>query len=226
MRDMRELRDLRALRAVTLPLVLAGLAAAAHADPRNELSIGGAARALRSSSANAITDRNLGGASVGAAHDLGVDLGPASLWASAGLTTGSTEGAMFRNVSTKLEALALTGGLGARLALHRLITLSARIELGAQRVRLDIDDGSASVSDHAWGRMAAASVALDLIGRPGSRLGFGFRVEAGYAMTEAIGLSPQREVPGDALLLPMSDASIGNLDLGGPTLAASLVGQF
>ena len=218
---------MRAMRALPLTLLtFLGLAAAAHADPRNELSIGGAARALRSPSANAVTDRNLGGTSVGAAHDIGVDFGPTSLWASAGLTTGSTDGTMFQRLTTKIDALALTGGLGARYALHRLIHLSARLELGAQRVRLDIDDGSAAVSDRAWGSVAAASAAIDLIGRLGQRLGFGFRVEAGYTMTQAISLTPHRRIDGDTLMLPMTDASIGNLDLGGPTLGASLVGQF
>jgi hypothetical protein len=156
------------MRLVVIPLAALGLASTAHAEPRYELSVGSSARALRSPSANALTDHNLGGASFGAA-----------------------------------------------------------VDLGAQRVRVDLaDHAGTSASDHRWGRMAAAGAALDLVTRPGTRFGFGVRVEVGYVMAQAVSLTPHREVSGDVLMLAMTDAALGQLDLGGPTLGASLVGQF
>lgn len=215
------------MRLALIPLAALGLASTAHAEPRYELSVGSSARALRSPSANALTDHNLGGASFGAAVDLGLDLGPASVWVEAGATTGSADGQMFQTLSTQIAAVDLTGGLRARVPLHRLITASARVELGAQRVRVDISDSAGtSASDHGWGRMAAAGAALDLVTRPGARFGFGVRVEVGYVMAQAISLTPHRDVGGDVLMLAMTDAALGALDLGGPTLGASLVGQF
>jgi hypothetical protein len=215
------------MRLVVIPLAALGLASTAHAEPRYELSVGSSARALRSPSANALTDHNLGGASFGAAVDLGLALGSASVWVEAGATTGSVDGEMFQTLSTQIAAVDLTGGLRARLPLHRLFTASARIDLGAQRVRVDLSDhAGTSASDHRWGRMAAAGAALELVTRPGTRFGFGVRVEVGYVMAQAVSLTPHREVSGDVLMLAMTDAALGQLDLGGPTLGASLVGQF
>ena len=215
------------MRASLIPIAVGCVDSTAHAEPRYELSVGSSARALRSPSANALTDRNLGGAAFGCARDLGIALGPASVWAEAGVTTGSADGAMFQTLSTQLDTLDLAGGLRARVPLHRLITASARVELGAQRVRIDIaDHAGTSASDHGWGRMASAGAALDLVARPGARFGFGVRVEIGYVMAQAISLTPHRLIASDVLMLAMTDAALGKLDLGGPTLGASLVGQF
>jgi hypothetical protein len=215
------------MRAALIPITVCWIVSAAHADPSYELSVGGSARALRSSSANALTDRNLGGTAFGGARNLGLALGRASVWAEAGVTTGSADGEMFQTLSTELATVDLTGGLRARVPLHRLITASARVELGAQRVRVEIADrAGTSASDHGWGRIASAGAALDLVTRPGSRFGFGVRVEVGYVMAQAIALTPHRRVASDVLMLAMTDAALGKLDLGGPTLGASLVGQF
>lgn len=211
--------------APTVVFSLVALVTAAHADPRHELSIGGIARALRSPSANALTAHNLGGAAFGVARDLGLPLGPAALWVEAGAATGSVDGTMFQNLSTEIDTLDVTGGLRARYALHRLVFASARIDLGAQRVRLGIDGAGTSTSDHGWGGVASAAVALDMTTPPG-RGALGIRVEAGYVIAQAISLSPHRSVSDDVLMLEMTDAGLGKLDLGGPTLSASLIGQF
>ena len=195
---------------------------------RHELWIGGSARALRSPSANALTDSNLGGTSLGYARDLGIGLVPGSgLWLEAGLVTGTADGTMFQQLSTELTTLDLTGGLRARYALHRLIVASARIDLGAQRVRVDINDhAGTSASDHSWGPVASAGAALDVYAKTSAPFGFGVRVELGYVLAPGLSLNPHRRVSDDVLMLPMTDFALGKLDVGGPTFAASLIGQF
>src|SRR5215510_6575447 len=99
-----------------IPAILtlcAAAATAAHADPnRNELSLGGNIRALRSSSANALTGDNLSGVSIGAARDLGLSpLPDVSLWAEAGLVADAADGTVFQAMSTAIGEIALTGGL-------------------------------------------------------------------------------------------------------------------
>lgn len=213
-----------------LPALLALLplgATSARADSNDELWIGGATRALRSTSANALTDRNLGGSSLGYARDLGITTLPGvALWAAGGATAQVAEGTMFQTMSTRIDALGFTAGLRARYSLHRLITASARLDLGAQRVGLDLADGFGGASDQAWGTMASAGTALDLfaVARPG--MGLGVRLEIGYVVAQDISLTPHRGSPEDVLELPMRDLAIGGLDLSGPTFTAALVAQF
>jgi hypothetical protein len=230
---------MRATLAIFLTTVLTTVTAtgigtgAARADTnRDELWIGGGARALRSPSANALTDANLSGTSFGFGRDLGRDLGLAVLpglavWADGGLTTGSADGTMFQTLSTEISTIGLTGGLRARYQLHRLIAASAHVALGAQRARLAISDhAGTSASDHGWGSMAQASAALDLFAVAHPPFGIGLRAEFGYAMAQAISLTPRRDTSGDVLMLPMDEAALGSLDLSGPTFAVSVVGQF
>lgn len=225
--------------ALNAPIALLGLfglfgmtastAAPAHAEGnRQELWIGGSARALRSPSANALTDSNLGGTSLGYARDLGLGLVPGGgIWLEAGLVTGAADGTMFQTLSTEITTLDLTGGLRARYPLHRLLVASARIDLGAQRVRVDIDDhASSAASDHSWGPIASAGAALDLFAKASAPFGFGVRVEVGYVLAPGLSLDPHRRVSGDVIMLPMTDFALGKLDVGGPTFAASLIGQF
>src|SRR5262249_44505219 len=139
---------------------------------------------------------------------------------------GAVDGTMFQTLSTDIATLGLTGGLRARYPLHRLIIASARIDVGAERVRLGIHSSGVTFSDHGWGTMVSAAAALDLFAMSGRSFGIGMRVELGYARAQAISLSPRSNVSSDTLMLPMMDASLGKLDLSGPTFAASLVGQF
>ena len=205
---------------------------AALADPNaNELSIGGTARALRSSSANAVTGDNLAGLALGAARDLGIldggGLPGLQLWAEAGLVATSADGTMFQSLSTSIGELGLTGGVAARYRLHRLIAASARLGFGAQRARLSIrDQAGTSASDHGWGAMAAAGAALDLVASARRQLGIGVRFELGYVAAQGIALTPHRDHAGDMIPLTMTELSIGHLDLSGPTLSVSVLGQF
>ena len=78
---------------IALLLMTAAAAPARAEGNRHELWIGGSARALRSPSANALTDSNLGGTSLGYAHDLGIGLVPGSaIWLEAGLVTARPTG--------------------------------------------------------------------------------------------------------------------------------------
>jgi hypothetical protein len=213
-----------------LGVVLA--ATAAHADTNHdEISLGAGARALRTPSANAVTGDNLSGGALGLARDLGHDLGVApvpdlTLWAEAGLGTGSATGTMFQSVSTRIDALAFTGGLAARYRLHRLVTAGARVALGAQRVRLGLTSSGATAYDHGWGMLAAAAAGLDLFAHARPPFGVGVRLEIGYAFAQAVALTPHTDRPDDTLALAMSAASIGHLDLSGPTATVSVLGQF
>jgi hypothetical protein len=206
----------------------------APADPRpalaahhDEISLGGAARALRSPGANALTGANLAGASVGIARDLGASLRPGlTLWAEAGLVTGSAEGMMFQSLSTSIDALAVTGGVAARYRVHRRITAGARVALGAQRARVAIESAGTTAYDHGWGAMASAAAALDVFLTDRPRFGLGLRVEAGYVAAQGIAITLHTDRPGDAIPLAMSELSLGHLDLSGPSAGLSLLGQF
>lgn len=207
--------------------------APAHADPnRDELSLGATARALRSSSANALTGANLAGGSLGVARDVGHDLGVAlpaalSLWLEAGFATGSATGEMFQSLATSIETLDLTAGLAARYRLHRLLGASLRLATGAQRVRVALDDhAGAPAYDHAWGARASAAVSLDLFALSRPPLGLGVRLEAGYVAAQHLALTPHTDAPSDALTLAMTSAALGHLDLSGPSATVSLLGQF
>jgi len=206
-----------------------GTGIAAHHD---EVSLGGTARALRSSSANALTGTDLAGVTLGVArnlgHDLGVSLSPGlTLWAEAGLVTGSADGTMFQSLSTSIDALGLTGGLAARYRLHRRIAAGARVAFGAQRARVAITDRSGTAYDHGWGAMASAAAALDVfLVTPPRRFGLGLRLEAGYVAAQGIALTLHTDRPGDAIPLTMTALSLGHLDLSGPTAALSLLGRF
>ncbi|HEX3762248.1 MAG TPA: hypothetical protein VHW23_26285 [Kofleriaceae bacterium] len=240
------MRALHIAFSVALPLAALAAAPVARADTdtadaddariashHDEVSFGGAARALRSPSANALTAANLAGVSVGLARDLGHDLGFSPLpgvavWAEAGFVTGSASGMMFQALSTTIEQIGITAGLAARYRIHRRIIASAHGALGAQRARVAITDNAGGFAyDHGWGATAQASAALDVfITTPPHHFGLGLRVEAGYVAAQGIALTLHNDRDDGAALLAMQQLSIGHLDLSGPTAALSLLGQF
>lgn len=225
-------RRARRLAAAAALAAVASAAPAARADThRDEISIGGAARALRSASANALTGANLAGGSLGLARDLGRDLGVSplpdlALWAEAGLVTGTATGTMFQALSTEIDELGITGGLAARYRLHRSITASARGALGAHRARAAIIDRGTTAYDHGWGLAGSAGVALDVFALSRPRFGLGVRAELGYAFAQPIALTLHTDRADQVLPLAMTALSIGHLALGGPTAGVSLLGQF
>jgi hypothetical protein len=217
------------LTTLTTALALAALPATARAEPGNdELWLGGSVRALHAGSANAVTASDLGGGSLGYARALGVATRPGlALWLDLGMFSGSAKGEMFQTIGTTVSAVAGTAGIRARYNLHRLIAASARLDLGVQRAALSLDDRSGTAtSDHGWGTLAAASAALDLFANARGPFCFGVRFEYGYTLAQSLDLTPRRTSASDVLELAMTEASIGSLDLSGPTFTASLVAQF
>jgi hypothetical protein len=205
-------------------LVLA-IAATAHAG-NDELSLGSGARALRSSSANALTDDNLAGAAFGYARDLGITAPGLALWVEAGVTIDGARGTMFQTVTTDIGVVGVTAGLRARGHLHRRIAASARLDVGGQRVDVALGDRGGEASDHGWGAMASAGAAIDLLAVAQRSFAFGVRLDVGYVAARAVSLTMQRDTPGETLELAMTELAFGSLDLGGPTFAASLIAQF
>jgi hypothetical protein len=134
---------------------------------------------------------------------------------------------MFQTLATQIDTIGLTGGLRARYQLHRLVAASVRLALGAQRARIAIADRTGtSASDHGWGAMASAGAALDLFAVARPPFGIGLRAETGYIAAQAIALTARRDTSGDVLMLPTTELALGGLDLSGPIVAVSLVGQF
>lgn len=225
-------------------LAVAGAAPVARADSdagtganaelatrHDEISLGGAARALRSPSANALTASDLAGGSIGVARDLSHDLGfvpfpGVALWAEVGFVAGSADGMMFQALSTTIDQLGITAGLGARYRIRRRLVASVHGALGAQRARVAITDGSGTSYDHGWGATAQASATLDVFLTTAPRFGLGLRLEAGYVAAEGIALTLHNDRDDGAALLAMQQLSIGHLDLSGPIAGLSLLGQF
>lgn len=214
-----------------LCLLLLGVAAApARAGDRNELAIGSWSRALRSPSANAVTADNLVGGALAYARDL--RLGPVpglALWAVGSFTWAGAEGTMFQTLATDVEVLGLSAGGRARYRLRDRIVASARLDLGAARTRLRLEDAMGhTASDARWGAIATAAVGLELLALAGPRFALGVRAELGYVVARAPALTASPDGGGgdDVIRLPATEASLGHLDLGGRFFGLSLVSRF
>lgn len=211
-------------------LLLAAAAAPARAEVRNELTLGSWRRALRSPSANAVTDDDMLGPSLAYARDLRLRPLPAlGLWAVGCVTWGGADGTMFETLSTDVAVVGLSAGGLARYRLRDHVIATARLELGTARTRLALEDAMGrTASGASWGGLATAAAGLDLLAGTSPRFSLGLRVEVGYtaAPGSALTVSPASGSDGDAILLPRRDASFGHLDLGGPFYELSLVSQF
>ncbi|HWO17578.1 MAG TPA: hypothetical protein VNO30_02340 [Kofleriaceae bacterium] len=211
-------------------LLIAAAAAPARAGDRNELTIGSWNRALRSASANAVTDDNLTGGALTYARDLALHPVPGlAVWATGAFSWAGAEGTMFRTLATDVGALGLSAGGRARYHLHERVALSGRLDLGAARTKLRIEDSMGhAAGDARWGAIATAAAALDLYAIAGPRFSLGLRAELGYTAASAPELTaePDGDGDGDTILLPRSEASLGHLDLGGRFFGFSLVSQF
>lgn len=211
--------------ALALTLVL-GAAATVHAG-NYEVTMGSYDRALRSSSANAVTDDTLGGGQLGTARALRLDLYPKlEVWATAGFNWGGAEGTLFQTMTTEIDSYGFTLGGRARYSLHRLVHLSGRLDLGPAHQSLTITGNGHTVSDGAWGGTATAAVGLDLMAIAYPRFSFGFRFDLGYVAASGVSLSPSEEGDSSKIELDAMQASIGHLDLGGKFFAFSVLSQF
>lgn len=215
---------------LTLALTLAvALARPAHAND-NELTISESLRALRTTSANAITEDSLFGGALTYGRQLGIELVPhLELWAHATFSWAGAEGMMFQTINTELDTLGLTAGARARYPLwRRHLAATARVDLGAARAALELRDTSGrSASDAGWGGTTSAAFGLELYLVRVQRFALGVRFEIGVVATSSIPLTAT-PAPGseDTLELEMSAASLGDLNLSGPAFTASVVSQF
>ncbi|MGN6106452.1 MAG: hypothetical protein ACTHU0_15205 [Kofleriaceae bacterium] len=220
------------IRAFQIAAVLAGLgalAAQAHAGADNELSIGSYSRALRSSSANALTEDSLGGGTLAYARRLAfAPLPRLALWASGTFAWGGADGQMFQTLSTELDTVAFTAGARARYAVHPRLAAHARLELGTLRAGLELRDPMGrTASDARWGAAGTAALGVELFPIAHPSVSLGIQLELGYAATSGIALTPSANRADDGTLrLPVERASLGELDLGGPFFGASVIGLF
>lgn len=215
---------MRAFRA----LLLVCIASSASAGP-NELWLGGGPRALRASSADALTSDTLDGGQLGYARALDVQL-PYNLGLriDGQLDWGSARGSLFQTMGTEIGSIAPTVGARVVYEPHRRIALSGRLGLGAAHETVTLTPAMGpEVSDGAWAAVASLTLAVDVRLFAGPRVDFGLRGQLGYVVASRVALTPHGDGPSDGTLtLPVMDESIGHLDLGGPMAAFGVVGSF
>jgi hypothetical protein len=212
---------------VALALILLGLlTTTARAD--HELALGSWTRALRSPSANAVTANDLGGGALEYAHSLDVPALPQlEVWADAGMTWGGTSGTMFQTMTTDVDNLGFTIGGRARYAVWKRLRVGGRVDVGTTRTALSLAADNTTLSGRGWGGIADAFASLDLLAVTSPRFSLGLRFELGYVKTTGVGLTLAPDRPDDGTLkLPMSAASIGHLDLSGPSFGFRVISQF
>lgn len=221
---------MRALASLSLALVAASAASAAPAlAGGNELSAIGSTRALRSSSADALTGDSLGGGTISYERDLPWRLLPRlDLAARASFAWGDASGEMFQTTHTDLSTLELSVGARARYEIFRRLAASARLDLGGARTAVTLEPpSSATQSARRWEPAVSAAVGLDVIAiaRPGFALGL--RAELGYtaAAPAPLVLTPAAADDG-TLHLPATMAPFGHLDVSGPTFGLGVITQF
>lgn len=207
-------------------LLLAVLSATAHAGDHNELTFGGGSRALRSNSANAVTDESLANGYLSYGRRLDITLVPQlETWVTGGFTWGATDGTLFQ-MDTEIDTLGFTGGGRLRYVLHPNLAVAARVDLGTARTSLAIDGLGHRVSDSGWGAMFGGAVGIDAYAIAHRTFSFGLRVELGYLAMTSPSLAPREEQDDTMIHLDAQQASIGSLDLGGRYLSFSMLGTF
>jgi hypothetical protein len=212
------------MRRPTCLVLLGVLASTAHAGD-NEVSLTSSVRALRSHSANALSDDSFSGGAMSYRRAIGPEWMPGlQLWVAGSAFGGVVDGVMFQTMTTSASQVGFTAGGRARYAFHRHFAASAGLELGAARTALTLDAGGRTASDHGWGPLAQTSAAVDVVFP--ARFTFGLRLELGYVAAAAVELTPTVADGDGTIQLPMSAASIGHLGLSGPSLGFSILGQF
>ncbi len=206
------------------------LAATATADAgNNEVTVGSFTRALRSPSANALTEDSLDGGSIGYARHLPFEVAPRlELWGAATMLFGYADGTMFQTLTTELEVQQYTVGARARYALHRRVVGNARIDLGTARAGIDLRDPEGhSATDSGWGAITTGSLGLELLAIAHRRFSLGFRLDLGYVVASGIELTA-KSAGGDedTLELDRMESSLGHLELGGRFFSFTVLSSF
>jgi hypothetical protein len=198
----------------------------AHAGD-NEVSLGSVGRSLRTASANALTDGNLGGGQLALGRRLPIEL-PArlQLWAIGSFEWGSVDGSLFESMATTIETQVVTVGARARYVWGARLALTARAELGTGRNQLTLTSNEHSVSDAGWGGVVRAGVGADAFLIATKRFSLGARVDLGMVAATAVGFTPAAAKDPNMLTLTATEASIGQLDLSSRYIAFSIVSQF
>ena len=182
----------------------------------NELSIGSTNRALRSSSADAVTGDSYVGGQLAFAHELRLGAPDVQVAVTGALVWGGAGGTLF-DMTTELGQSAYLVGLRARYALVPHLAAGATVQVGAAHTSLSLTDAmDRTVSDHGWGGIAQGALGLDLLAVDGDRFKLGMRIELGYVAAAGVGLAGRSARPDDGTLrLQMTQASLGSLDLSG-----------
>lgn len=211
-----------------IALALLLLTATAQAG-NNELTYGGTTRALRTRSANAVTDDSLVGGALSYGRALGIDVIPRlELWAQGTFAWGVADGTMFQTLSTELDSFGFLIGARAAYRLHHRIDTSLRLDIGSQRAAVALrDDVGHTASDHGWGAITSAALGVDCYAFRGPRFALALRFELAVTATSSIPLTATPESTSEGTLqLEMTAASLGDLDLSGASFAASIAAQF
>ena len=208
-------------------LLLAGFAGSAAAAPY-ELSVGSSVRALPG--ADPVTADSLAGGGLGLGRRLDLDLpNHLELWTEASSLWSGAHGAMFQTLTTHVFDVTLTAGAHLRYHAFRNVAVSGALAIGYQHASLSIKDTmDHTASDTGWGPVARASLQVDVLAVDRPDFALGLRGELGYLAAAGIAMTPteQRTDSSDTLHIPMQEASVGHLDLGGPFFTISLVSQF
>lgn len=211
------------MRALALLLLAAPAAAAPY-----ELSVGSSVRALPG--ADPVTADSLAGGGVGLGYRLELALPRhLELWGEASSLWSGATGAMFQTLTTHVFDVTLTAGAHLRYHPFKSIAIGGALAVGYQHASLSLDDTNGNTaSDTAWGPVARASVQLDVLAVDLPRFALGLRGEFGYLAAAGIAMTPTeaRSDSADTLHIPMQEASLGHLDLGGPFFTIGLVSQF
>jgi len=209
-------------------MVLLLLTATASAG-NNELAYTSSTRALRTNSANAITDDSLFGGALSYGRRMSSVATPRlELWVQGTFGWGVADGEMFQTMTTQLDTLALTLGGQLRYRLTRHFVASGRLDVGSARAALAIhDDMGHTAGDHGWGAISSAALGIDCYAFAGQRYALSFRAELSAVATSSIPLTATPDATSDDTLhLEMTAASLGGLNLSGPAFGVSAVFQF
>lgn len=194
---------------IALVIVLAS--STAYAD--TEVGLGTDVRALHSSSANALTDDSLWGGHVMVARALRSDV-----WLTGAANIAGATGTMFEMSTTVLQE-SFSAGVRGRYRVRGPLSAIAHVQLGLSNTDIKLEDASyQTLSDHAWAPLVAGALGLEL--GP-------VRFEVGYVACAPVELTAKSHPPDDGTIrLPMTQASLGSLDLSGKYASISWLVRF
>jgi len=202
----------------------------ANANPY-ELSIGGSTRALRSTSADAVTADSLDGGVATVARALPISpLPDLEISAEAGVRWGSAHGTMFQTMETTLDQIDLTLGARARYALLSHFAATAHAAFGPARTALELDEATAtaqlSAKGSSWSAMVEAGAGIEAMANPRTFLECGARFEVSYIEARPAAITFDSGSGDASLQINRMTSSLGHLDASGPLASLVLWARF